>query len=165
VRSATNNIDQSDRTTLTARQVAGALPHTVENASLLALWSNGFRVVANEHECSKAFRNFTNRLNREVYGASFRKGRKRFRVISVLEKDADGRFHYHAAIELPAHVMPGDFEALIRECWSKVHWGYDRISVAFDVDPGWIRYMLKLRQKSGLQAWPHCIDWQNFYNG
>jgi hypothetical protein len=77
-----------------------------------ALWSEGFRVVANEHECSKAFRNFTNRLNREVYGASFRKGRKRLRVISVLEKDADGRFHYHAAIELPAHVMPGDFEAL-----------------------------------------------------
>jgi hypothetical protein len=69
-----------------------------------ALWSEGFRIDANEHECSKAFRNFVNRLNREVYGASFRKGKKRLRVIPVREKDAEKRFHYHVAIELPAHV-------------------------------------------------------------
>jgi hypothetical protein len=61
--------------------------------------------------------------------------------------------------------MPGDFEALIRECWSKVRWGYDRVSVAFNADQGWINYLLKLRQKSGFEAWSDCIDWHNHNNG
>jgi hypothetical protein len=37
VKSATENIDPSDRTKLTARRVAAAPPHTVENASLRVL--------------------------------------------------------------------------------------------------------------------------------
>ena len=45
-----------------------------------ALWREGYRVLADQQQCSRAFRHFMNLLNREVYGASFRKGKKRLRV-------------------------------------------------------------------------------------
>jgi hypothetical protein len=119
---------------------------------------------ADERQCSRAIRHFLNLLNRAVYGASFRKGKKRVRVIPVIEKGADRRFHYHLAIEPPLHLAPDDFAEYVRHCWGQVDWAYNRNSIEFGADEGWINYMLKLGQKSALQAWSDCLDWHNFYN-
>jgi hypothetical protein len=130
-----------------------------------AFWCDGHRTFASQHQCSKAFRHFMNLLNRAVYGASFRQGKKRLRVIPVLEKDQERRFHYHAAIEPPSHLSREHFQALICHCWSQTHWAYNRNLVKFGANEGWIGYMLKRRQKSGFEAWSDCIDWHNFHNG
>jgi hypothetical protein len=129
-----------------------------------ALEQEGYWFRADPHQCSRAFRHFMNLLNRSVYGASFRKEKKRVRVIPILEKDGNGRFHYHAAIEPPLHIRHEDFWAYVRHCWAEVDWAYERNAIEFGADEGWINYMLKLGQKSGLEAWSDCIDWHNFHN-
>jgi hypothetical protein len=129
-----------------------------------ALWCNGSRIFADEHQCSRAFRHLMNLLNRAIYGSAFRRGKKRLRVIPVLEKEQDGRFHYHAAIEVLRRIKPWQFHALVWHCWSRTDWGYDRTSVKFSADKGWVEYMLKPTQKSGFEAWADCIDWNNLHN-
>jgi hypothetical protein len=109
----------------------------------------------------QAFRHFMNLLNREVYGAAFRRHGKRLRVLPVLEKGevgaralrswergTSGRWHIHCAIELPPHFDAVALERLIRQCWAKVEWGHGRILVRDGANGGWISYMLKGRQKS-----------------
>jgi hypothetical protein len=129
-----------------------------------ALWSEGRRIFADEHQCSRAFRHFMNLLNRAIYGSAFRRGKKRLRVIPVLEKDQNGRFHYHAAIELLPRIKPWRFQALVWHCWSRTDWGYDPTSVELSADQAWVEYMLKPTQKSGFEAWTDCIDWNNLHN-
>jgi hypothetical protein len=68
-----------------------------------------------------------------------------------------------AAIEVPAYISVLQFDELVRECWKKVDWGRERIDV-IDADRGWINYMLKRRQKSGLENWFDCIDWEALHN-
>ena len=92
-------------------------------------------------------------------------GRQTIRVIPILEKTIGGRWHYHCAIEPPAHadgtVMDAvNFESLIHDCWGKVHWGYKRVLVRDNSDRGWINYLLKRKQKSALKSWFDCIDWE-----
>ena len=105
-----------------------------------------------------------NLLNRAVYGAAFRRYHKRLRVLPVLEKDVEGRFHYHCTMESPAHTDAVDFERLIHDCWSKVDWGYKHILVRENADRGWIKYCLKPCQKSALETWSDCIDWEALHN-
>jgi hypothetical protein len=121
-------------------------------------------VRIDETECRRAFRHFTKLLDRTVYGNAVRRYGKRLRVISVLEKSADGRWHIHAAIEPPRHIKPFDFRVLIHECWRKVDWAHKEMKVGVYRDAGWIDYMLKPKQKSGLEVWSDCIDWTCFYN-
>ena len=91
---------------------------------------NGGWVRIDQYQCRRAFRHFINLLNRAVYGAAFRRHRKRLRVLPVLEKGevraralrsvergASGRWHIHFAIESPAHFDDVALEHLIRECW------------------------------------------------
>jgi hypothetical protein len=147
--------------------------HSVFDVTLTlkqARMSDGGRWVrVDERECRRAFHHFMNLLNRAVYNSAFRWLGKRIRVIPILEKDVDGRWHYHCAIEPPAHadgtVMDAvALESLIQDCWSKVDWGYRRILVRDNADCGWIKYMLKPAQKSGLEAWSDSIDWDSLYN-
>src|ERR1700704_603316 len=49
-----------------------------------------------EIQAKKELRYFMTRLNRSVYKCAARKGKK-LRIIPVIEKDADGRWHYHVA--------------------------------------------------------------------
>src|SRR5947209_19379712 len=79
-------------------------------------------IKLDDYPCRRAFRHFMNLLNRGVYGAAFRRHRKRLRVLPVLEKG--------------------------ERCWTKVEWGYKRILVRDGANAGWIDYMLKGRQKS-----------------
>jgi hypothetical protein len=134
-------------------------------------------IKLDDYPCRRAFRHFMNLLNRAVYGAAFRRYRKRLRVLPVLEKGefcaravrsrqraAPGRWHIHCAIELPLHFDAVNFENLIRRCWTKVAWGYKRILVRDGANAGWIDYMLKGRQKSEFEALVDCIIIESLHN-
>jgi hypothetical protein len=121
-------------------------------------------VRIDENQCQRALRHFLNLLNRSVYGSAVRRHNKRLRVIAILEKSADGRWHFHAAIEPPLHVGTPDFLTLIRHCWQRVDWAYREVEIRSNADKGWIDYMLKPKQKSGLEVWSDCIDWTCFHN-
>jgi hypothetical protein len=95
-----------------------------------------------EQQCRRAFRFFLKLLNRAVYGTAARRGKK-LRVVPITERQADGRWHYHAAIEVPAHISVLRFDELARQCWGKVDWGRERIEIKDKADQGWIHYMLK----------------------
>jgi hypothetical protein len=125
---------------------------------------NGSWIKLDQNQCRKAFRVFMHRVDNAVYGNAARRNGKRVKVLPVIEKEAHGRWHYHAAIELPAHIDGVIFEQMVRDCWSKVDWGYHRILLRDNADRGWLDYILKPRQKSGLEAWPDCIDWESLHN-
>ena len=122
-------------------------------------WTN-----IDEFQCRRTFRSFMRLLNKAVYKTAFKRHGTRLKVIPILEKQAEGRWHYHAAIEPPKHLTAEAFEALIRECWHKTGWGYHENIIRSNADEGWVNYMLKARQKSGLETWADSIDWENLHN-
>jgi hypothetical protein len=137
----------------------------------------GAWIKVGDYPCRQAFRHFMNLLNRAVFGAAFRRHRKRLRVLPVLEKGevhatalrswergTSGRWHIHCAIELPSHLDAVALEKLIRDCWAKVEWGYGRILVRDCADVGWINYMLKGRQKSEFDGFVDCIIVESLHN-
>lgn len=125
---------------------------------------NGIRIWLDDNQCKKAFQVFMHRLDRAVYGNAAIRFGKRVRVIPVLEKEEFGRWNIHAAIELPRHTDAFRFDQLIRKSWSKVDWAYNRIWARDDANKGWLNYMLKPRQKSGLETWSDCIVWECLHN-
>ena len=125
---------------------------------------NSAWVRIDESQCRKSFAVFMHQLDRAVYGNAVRRYDRRVRVIPTLEKDKDGRWHIHAAIELPPHLEAAHFDEMIRECWSRIDWGYDRILVRDNADSGWLDYMLKPWQKSGLETLSDCIVWECLHN-
>ena len=138
---------------------------------------SGAWVKINDYRCRQAFRHFMNLLNRVIYGAAFRRHRKRLRVLPVLEKGevrtrtlrswergTSGRWHIHCAIELPSHFDAISLESAIRRCWEKVEWGYGRILVRDCANAGWIHYMLKGRQKSEFDGILDCIVIESLHN-
>lgn len=121
-------------------------------------------VRIDEFKCRQAFKHFMNILNREVYKNAYVKFGKRLRVISVLEKQKDGRWHFHVSIEPPSHLSELLFRTLIRDCWDRVHWAHGQDEIETSADQGWTNYMLKLRQKSEFESFSDCIDWESLYN-
>lgn len=117
-----------------------------------------------EYQAKTTFQVFMKKLSKAVYGRAARRHGKKLRVIPVFEKKPQGRWHIHAAIEPPAHLDPIRLKDLISVLWSKMHWGYDRIDFKFGADRGWIKYMLKKRQKSDLEVWFDCIDLESLHN-
>ena len=124
---------------------------------------NGF-IGVDEFVCRKAFSHYMRQLNELVYKAAYRRHGKRLRVIPVLEKSADGRWHYHVAIEPPAHVDAYDFGKLAMSIWLAQELGYGFGDVSFDADRGWISYQLKRRSKDGLECFLDCLDIDAFNN-
>jgi hypothetical protein len=122
------------------------------------------RTKLDEQKAKSAFGHFMHLMNRAVYKNGFERKQKRLRVIPVLEKKQLGRWHYHAAIEPPPHLSPEDFEILIHDSWSGMHWGYREIDVKPNADQTWVNYMLKRWQKSELEAWADTIDSDNLFN-
>ena len=104
------------------------------------------------------------RLNRAVYGNAVWRGDKKLRVIPVVEKSTFGRWHIHAAIEPPSHIDVVRFDELVRLCWSKVDWAYDRVVLRDKADRGWLDYIFKPWQKSGLETWSDCIALHSLHN-
>jgi len=130
-----------------------------------AIQQHGYVFYGREENYTKVFECFMRRLNRAVYGNAARRFERRLRVIPIIEKDEDGRWHIHAAIEAPAHMTPWQFQNEIMRCWpTKNLWAYKFNQIKFGADVGWVNYLLKLRQKSGLEAWSDSIDWYSFYN-
>jgi len=127
------------------------------------LWSKRGAVVVDQTRAEKNFAFFMRLLNRRVYGKAYARHGKQLRVIAVIEKSEFGRYHIHAALEPPVHLDHEQFEATIRECWLKTDWGYDEGLVRPNADAGWIGYMLKQRQKQGLEQWSDCLL-GTFYN-
>jgi hypothetical protein len=138
---------------------------------------NGAWIKIDDYPCKQAFRHFMNLLNRAVYGAAFRRYGKRLRVLPVLEKGevrasalrswergTSGRWHIHCAIELPSHLNAIALENLIRDCWAKVQLGHGRILVRDRANAGWIKYMLKDRQKSEFDGFLDCIIIESLHN-
>jgi len=138
---------------------------------------NGAWVKIDDYTCRQAFRFFMSLINRAVYGAAFRRHGKRLRVLSVLEKGevraralrswergTSGRWHIHCAIELPLHFDAVTLEKLIRGCWAKVEWACGRILVRDGANAGWIKYMLKDRQKSEFDGFFDCVILGSLHN-
>ena len=137
----------------------------------------GAWIKVDDYSCRQAFRHFMNLLNRAVYGAAFRRHRKRLRVLPVLEKgevraralrscepSTSGRWHIHCAIELPPHLRAVALEKLIRACWAKVELGYGRILVRDRANAGWIHYMLKDSQKAEFDGFLDCVIVESWHN-
>jgi hypothetical protein len=159
-----------------------AVTLTVKQALLS---DRGGLLALTEIQAKKELRYFMTRLTRCVYGRAARKGKK-LRVIPVVEKEADGRWHYHLAIEPPAHLHVNQFAAQIISSWSKSPWAHRinhikpeavhgwvysafqrRESSPPKLDPekdGWRIYLLKKRGKSGLEYWVDCIDLDTLNN-
>ena len=125
---------------------------------------HGKWVKIDEYECKRALRHFMNLLNRAVYGNAFYRHKKRVRVLPVLEKESNGRWHFHCAIEMPMRLDAVQFEELIGHCWAKVHWGYRRILIRDQADRRWIDYILKPSQKAEFDDWSDCIDLDSLHN-
>jgi hypothetical protein len=123
-----------------------------------------FKNSVDEADCKHCFKQFMKKLNRKAFGAAYRKRAKQLRVIPVLEKSEDGRWHYHCSIEPPAHMEFADFEKLIRGCWKDTLLGYDQIIVKPNADKGWADYILKSRSKGGLETWSDAIDLNSLRN-
>ena len=121
---------------------------------------NGTWVRLDENQAKDAFRFFMRLLNQTVYGKAARRHGKQVNVLPVIEKHAHGRWRLHAAIELPALCTQRWFDETIRECWSRVDWGYEVNFVRDNADRGWLDYILKPWQKSGLENWSDCIVWE-----
>jgi hypothetical protein len=118
----------------------------------------------NDHQYRAAFKHFMKRLNYAVYRNAARRYHRRLRVIPVLEKEAEGRWHIHAAVEPPAHIRFEEFKRLIQIHWREIDWAYRVDLIRPNADQGWVEYLLKLRQKSGLEHWSDCFDWDSFHN-
>jgi hypothetical protein len=126
--------------------------------------NNGAPVFLDESQSRKAFAVFIHHRDRAVYGNAALRFEKRVKVVPVIEKENCGRWHIHAAIELPSHVDAVTFEQLVQQSWSKVDWAYDRVFLRDNADRGWLEYILKRGQKSGLETWSDCIVWESLHN-
>ena len=70
-------------------------------------------LAADEHQCKKAFEYFMHLLNSKIYKNAYSRYNKSLRVIDVLERYQDGRWHIHFAIEPPEYMSEFKFKMLI----------------------------------------------------
>ena len=67
-------------------------------------------------------------------------------------------------LNCPLHFDAVTLEKLIRACWVKVEWACGRILVRDGANAGWIKYMLKDRQKSVFDGFFDCIIIGSLHN-
>src|SRR6266849_5717682 len=114
---------------------------------------NADPVVASEN-----FRHFMNRLNHKILGSAAKLHGRELKTVAVIERNADGRLHYHAMIGRPYYCPFEQFRAVISAQWLRTDFGYRQIDIQDAADAGWTDYMLKYRQKTSLLD---SIDWNN----
>jgi hypothetical protein len=107
---------------------------------------------------STNFRHFINRLSHALLGARAKRYGNRLKTFAVIERNADGRLHYHAMIDRPDHCSLDEFRAVTTDQWQRTEFGYRHIDIKGEADAGWADYMLKFRQKASLLD---AIDWTN----
>jgi len=127
-----------------------------------------YLVDLDEYRLRTNFRHFSNRLNKKVFGNSFRRYGKRLKMVVVEEGGKNEvRLHQHTVIETPSHLDQHQFKSLISDIWTnKTLWGYK--DICFDVPNkskgdviGWINYITKSKTKS--RDLNSSIDWENTY--
>ena len=126
---------------------------------------HGYMFYGDQETYTKAFERFIRRLNRAVHGNATRRFDKRLRVLAVVEKDRDGRWHIHAAIEPPEHMSEQQFRREILRIWPRKISGriertrssstLTRVGSITSSSSG------KSRVSRGGQ---NSIDWYSFYN-
>jgi hypothetical protein len=119
------------------------------------------RVPLTDERASRNFRHFINLLSSRVYGKKAKRFGRKVRAFPVQEGGRHQRLHYHAVIECPREDLTSIYPQLIEQCWQRTDWGYDQVHVTADADPGWLRYMTKLRSKPDFGS---SIDWMNYAN-
>ena len=129
----------------------------------------GVHLVDLDEVCMRTnFRHFSNRLNKKVFGNSFRRYGKRLKMVVVEEGGNNGvRLHQHTVIETPSHLDQHQFKSLVGDIWTnKTLWGYE--DIRFDVPnkskgdvSGWINYITKSKTKG--RDLNSSIDWENTY--
>jgi hypothetical protein len=111
-------------------------------------------------DCSRNLTHFSNRLNKKILGNSFTRYGKRIRMIPVLERSHNQRYHYHTVIDRLDRVGRVEFKDIVVDCWSHTLWGYRKIDLQYDISSGWIDYITKPTQK---EEYSDSIDWLNFH--
>ncbi len=94
-------------------------------------------------------RHVLNRVNnnKDIFGNQGKRGEKRLQVVTVVEQNLDGRYHFHLQVDVPPGKTPDFLASIIELEWKKSCWG-DRINHTQPVrDNGWLMYMLKLPTK------------------
>jgi hypothetical protein len=125
-------------------------------------------VQIDETQAKRAFKHFLNRLNRSLYGRNFRQYGRRLKVIPVLEKTRSGRWHYHLAIEAPAHIDAKEFARRIRQAWYQVDWAYEEMDIQPNANAAWITEYLpgnKNGQKDAFEYYTDCLDIGSLFLG
>jgi len=105
---------------------------------------------------SQNLRHFLNVLNKRCFGNSFKRFNKKLRVIPVLEKSSNGRFHYHLTLQNPYPENPYKFESMINHTWFKTNYGYRHIHIHRNINEGWNDYITKFNTRDDE------VDWINF---
>ena len=85
---------------------------------------------------------------------------KRLPTFPILERDTNGRYHYHLTVEFPDRFSKEQITLAIWKHWNKIKTGEPISSNAVNtlIDFGWVDYSLKFRSKADYAG---SIDWQN----
>ena len=87
---------------------------------------------------------FYDRLNKKVYGRSYRAGHKQLGIVIAHEYgDLTERPHFHIVLERPTHFKQSQFHSLIESIFNKMEWAHGSIHFKPYIDSGCIRYMCK----------------------
>lgn len=105
---------------------------------------------------SRNLGHFLNRLNKDLFGNSFRRFGKKVEVVPIFETSISGRLHYHLAMKNPKPDYPMLFGLKIRQHWLKTPWGYNEIDINHNINNGWIDYITKTKGDD-------YIDWANYH--
>ena len=128
-----------------------------------ALDYDGTLVHIDDIIARKALKWFMHQLNKKIYKRAYRHFGKRLQIVAVLEKSKEGRFHFHAAIEAPSHMVAIEFCSVAMKLWLEQDFGYDHGMARPNADRGWIGYMAKNRSKDGLEHYFDCIDLDTYF--
>ena len=113
-------------------------------------------VELNPDLCSQNLRHFRNVLNRKAFKNASHK--KKMKCVAVLEQSADGRYHYHLALDRPECFSDLRFRLMVNWVWRNTHWGREQTAYKSPADQGWISYMTKLKTKP---SYLDAFDWDN----
>ena len=96
---------------------------------LLTLKQRGDYKSINNDISSQNFKHFLNVLNKKCFGNSFKRFNKRLRILPVLERSSNGRYHYHLTLQNPFPDNPDKFEQMINLTWFNTNYGYRHIHI------------------------------------
>jgi hypothetical protein len=100
-------------------------------------------------EAGKNLTHFLNRLNKRAFGNAASRHKRKFPVITMLERTLSGRWHHHLSLRNPFSNVK-TCRLAVEDCWAKTRWGYHEVDVQelYDLD-GWLCYITKSQNIDG----------------